>query len=178
MRRWSALLSSQRPCCSSEWSDDDEMMMEAHRRPPIQAGSELGVLEVESLRVEGIGAVEEWSVGNMRCSGVQIRTMVGPRLSPGRLSTCETTAGLHESFPGPCRAEMYFSPSPAKPSKYGKSCAGKTYPDSWLVEGVKSRNPPRVPPLGSAWSDPATSSQRLCSSPLRLRRRAAAAASG
>jgi hypothetical protein len=79
--------------------------MEAHRRPPIQAGSELGVLEVESLRVEGIGAVEEWSVGNMSCScGVQ-RTMVGPRLRPGRLSTCETTAGLHESFPGPCVRE-------------------------------------------------------------------------
>ena len=33
------------------------------------------------------------------------RTMVGPRLSPGRLSTCETNAGLHESFPGPLCAK-------------------------------------------------------------------------
>ena len=40
----------------------------------------------------------------MSYCGVQ-RTMVGPRLSPGRLSTCETNAGLHESFPGPLCAK-------------------------------------------------------------------------
>lgn len=38
------------------------MMMEAHRRPPIQAGSELGVLEVESETCGGDG-----SSGGMEC---------------------------------------------------------------------------------------------------------------